>query len=78
MSKKHHGGPGPVPPANRPHSGTSYTPDEENENQGVEKDGEVPFQQEDPKRRMGDFTGTGEHSIQEPGGKKDSDRTTIV
>ena len=69
MSKKHHGG--PVPPGNRPKAGTPSKPGEEIEEQGdVLKDGEVHSQQEeDPKRRLGDFTGKGEHSIQEPGGK---------
>ena len=69
MSKKHHGG--PVPPGNRPKAGTPSKAGEEIEEQGdVLKDGEVHSQQEeDPKRRLGDFTGKGEHSIQEPGGK---------
>ena len=29
-------------------------------------------QEQDPKRRLGDFVGKGEHSIQEPGGKNDA------
>ena len=29
-------------------------------------------QEQDAKRRFGDFEGKGEHSIQEPGGKKDA------
>jgi hypothetical protein len=67
MSKKHHGG--PVPPGNRSKAGTPTKPGEEVE-EPIQKDGEVHSQQEeDPKRRLGDFTGKGEHSIQEPGGK---------
>jgi hypothetical protein len=67
MSKKHHGG--PVPPGNRPKTGTPSKPGEDVE-EPIRKGGEVPSQQEeDPKRRLGDFTGKGEHSIQEPGGK---------
>ncbi len=68
MSKKHHGGPGPIPAGNRPKAGASFNSDEE-QVPGV-TEGEVGSQQEeDPKRRLGDFTGKGEHSIQEPGGK---------
>jgi hypothetical protein len=29
-------------------------------------------QEQDPKRRLGDFTGTGEHSFQQPGGRNDA------
>jgi hypothetical protein len=29
-------------------------------------------QEQDPKRRLGDFEGKGEHSLQEPGGKNDA------
>ncbi len=68
MSKKHHGGPGAVPAGNRPHAGPSYTPDTEVP-ADTQKGGEVAAQEQDPKRRLGDFTGTGEHSIEQPGGK---------
>jgi hypothetical protein len=30
-------------------------------------------QEQDPKRRLGDFEGKAEHSMQEPGGKKGAD-----
>jgi len=30
-------------------------------------------QEQDPKRRLGDFEGKGEHSMQEPGGKNGAD-----
>jgi hypothetical protein len=71
MSKNHHGGPGPVPPANRPHAGSPANPGEASELvENLEKGGEIKSQQEEnPKQRLGDFTGKGEHSIQEPGGK---------
>jgi hypothetical protein len=74
MSKKHHGGPGPVPPGNRPHAGSPDAANEEHETpDNLQKGGEISSQQEeDPKRRLGDFTGKGEHSIQQPGGKNDS------
>lgn len=65
MSKKNHS-PGPVPPSNRPHSGPSYqSPDEAEPEQAG--DTGAGFQEEDPKRRLGDFTGTGEHARQQPG-----------
>lgn len=65
MSKKNHS-PGPVPPGNQPHAGTAFTaPDDEKEAAGK---GDAPADQEqDAKRRLGDFTGKGEHSIQQPG-----------
>ncbi len=70
MSKKHHGGPGPVPAGNQPHTGTSFTPATEEAQPGdVRKDGEVPAQQADPKHRIGRFNGTADHSIQQPDGK---------
>jgi hypothetical protein len=74
MSKKHHGGPAPIPAGNRPKTGVTPTPGEEGEESGgIPKGGEVHSQQEeDPQRRLGDFTGTGEHSIQQPGGKNDA------
>ena len=70
MSKKNHN-PAPVPPANRP---TDAHGDTQAHSSGVAKpaaDG-TGFQEEDPKRRLGDFTGKGEHSIQQPGGKNDA------
>ncbi|MBP3958308.1 hypothetical protein J8F10_23925 [Gemmata sp. G18] len=68
MSKKNHS-PGPVPPANQPHAGTSFKPQDDEQNT-VDQDG-TGFQEEDPKRRLGDFTGTGEHARQQPGPKND-------
>ena len=64
MSKNHHGGPGPVPPANRPQRGpsdpTGDEPVEETPHSGE------AFQEQDPKRRLGDYGGTGEHPRQQP------------
>jgi hypothetical protein len=68
MSKKHHGGPAPVPPANRPQSGPpSPTGEDEKQQPGTDETGGVGFQEQDPKRRLGDYGGAGEHSIQQPG-----------
>jgi len=64
MSKKRHSH-GPVPPGNRPRSGPpSESPDSSDQSSGGDGTG---FQDQDPKRRLGDFTGTGEHSRQQPG-----------
>jgi len=65
-SKKQHGG--PVPPGNQPQSGPKDAT-----GHPVKGEAEVAsVQEQDPKRRLGDFEGKGEHSIQEPGGKKDA------
>ncbi len=66
MSKNHKGGPGPVPPANRPHAGPT---DETGEPLQEDSSGQSNehFQEQDPKRRFGDFTEKGKHSLQEPG-----------
>jgi hypothetical protein len=68
MSKKNHA-PGPVPPDNRA-KGPASNADPAQED--ADQDG-TGFQEQDPKRRLGDFTGTGEHSLQQPGGKNGSD-----
>lgn len=60
MSKKNHT-PGPVPPGNRPNAGGDY------EEPGRDESGltDAPQsntgdQEQDPQRRIGDFTGKGE------------------
>ncbi|AMV27282.1 hypothetical protein VT84_22965 [Gemmata sp. SH-PL17] len=65
MSKKSHS-PGPVPPGNKSHMGTTFQPDQDEQGQLGDQQG-TGFQEEDPKRRLGDFTGTGEHARQQPG-----------
>jgi len=62
MSKKHHGG--PVPAGNKPRMGTSYQPTGD---EAEPADQGAGFNEEDPKRRLGDFTGAGEHARQQPG-----------
>jgi hypothetical protein len=69
MSKKHKGGPAPVPKGNQPHAGPE---------QGVEKDTPpiphgAPASEQDPKRRLGNYGTAGEHAIEQPDGKKGSD-----
>jgi hypothetical protein len=72
MSSKKHT-PGPVPPGNRPHVGTSYSgPDQDEAVPGKEGEGSnEAFQEEDPKRAIGDYTGTADHSRVEPGPRND-------
>ena len=69
MSKKHKGGPAPVPQGNQsgsdPHEPiTPQTP--------AIPDG-APASEQDPKRRLGNYCTAGEHSIEQPSGKKGSD-----
>jgi hypothetical protein len=67
--KKQHTG--PVPPGNKPNKGPGTKGTEERQ----PNTGEVGSNQEqDPKRRLGDFEGKGEHSLQEPGGKNAANR----
>ncbi len=67
MNKKHHK-PAPIPPDNRPANGPAGTPDNQPAERTSPADG-TGFDEQDPKRRLGDFTGAGEHSIQQPGGR---------
>jgi hypothetical protein len=64
MSKKHHGGPAPVPPANRQQIGPESTPDDPAGN-AAENAGDA-FSEQDPKRRLGGYGTAGEHPIQQP------------
>jgi hypothetical protein len=65
--KKKHGA--PVPPGNQPPSGPTTTTGTSTHKGTAEVSS---AQEQDPKRRLGDFDGKGEHSMQEPGGKKDA------
>jgi len=71
MSNKKNHGSAPVPPGNRQHGGPAEA-QEQPADKAPPGDG-TGFQEEDPKRRLGDFTaGAGEHSIQQPDGKNDA------
>jgi len=69
MSQKHPHNPAPVPPGNRPHTGpaTDEAP--------PEQDGGPTnaAQEQDPKRRLGNYEGAGEAPYRQPGGLNDSD-----
>lgn len=71
MSKKNHN-PGPVPAGNRPKAGTSFEESNQDESgQTAAPQNEAGWQEEDPKGRMGDYTGKGDHARQQPGPKND-------
>lgn len=59
-----------VPLANRPLGGPSKA-----SGQGTpagQAPAGAPFQEQDPKRRLGDYSGAGEHPFQQPGGRNDA------
>jgi hypothetical protein len=72
MSKQSHS-PGPVPVGNRQRSGKSYiSPDQDEAEPGKKGEGSnEAFQEEDPKRAIGDYTGTADHARQQPGPRND-------
>ena len=56
---------GPVPPGNQPRVGPADASGQPSE--GGQQQGEVAsFQEQDPKRRIGDFEGAGQHPRQQP------------
>jgi hypothetical protein len=61
----------PVPPANRPHQPGQETADSRPEHPSKSN---CAFSEQDPKRRLGDFTGAGEHSLKQPGGRQGPNR----
>ena len=67
--KKKHGG--PVPPGNQPKGGPPGGADV-GQQADAGANGGAPFQDQDPKRRLGNFEGAGEHAYQQPGGKNDA------
>jgi len=67
MSKKHKGGPAPIPPGNQP---KKFGPQKPEQDVAPEPERGAPASDQDPKRRLGDYEGAGEHSIQQPGGKQ--------
>jgi hypothetical protein len=67
--KKKHGA--PVPPGNQSKIGPK---DLSRTNATQDKPEVASAQEQDPKRRLGDFDGKGEHSMQEPDGKQGANR----
>ena len=68
MSKKHKGGPAPVPKENQSHSG----PQESMKADSAAIPHGAPASEEDPKRRLGNYGTAGEHPIEQPKGKNGS------
>jgi hypothetical protein len=71
MSKKHRGGPAPVPPGNRSDKGKQ--PVEAHDDiplPGDTRQGQ-PDSERDPNRGIGNFEGKGEHARQEQMGQPD-------
>ncbi|MCU0703638.1 MAG: hypothetical protein MUF18_06640 [Fimbriiglobus sp.] len=71
MNEKHQGGPAPVPPDNRPAAGPGHPPADEHAPTEHDENSGASFQEQDPKRRLGGFSGAGEHPIQQPTKKND-------
>ncbi len=67
MSKKHHGGPAPVPPGNQRQTG----PVADDELAATEAPAGADFNEQDPQRRLGGYNTAGEHSRQQPGALND-------
>jgi hypothetical protein len=70
MSKKHKGGPAPVPKGNQSQTG----PEKADQPQTPTQPDGAPASEQDPKRRLGNYGTAGEHPIEQPSGKKGSDR----
>lgn len=62
--KKRHGG-GPVPPDNLPKAGPTSGA-EAAQGEQAHAGGKMPFQEQGPQRRIGDYEQRGEHSLQQP------------
>jgi len=61
----------PVPPGNQPQAGPPAGTDS-GQKGNADAGGGAPFQDQDQKRRLGNFEGAGEHAYQQPGGKNDA------
>jgi len=64
----------PVPPGNQPQTGPPQSQADVNAGQQppLGSDNSGGAREQDPKRRLGDCTGAGEHSYQQPGGLNDA------
>ena len=68
MSKKHKGGPAPIPKGNQSQSGSQ----EPREKPIASPPAGAPASEQDPKRRLGNYGTAGEHPIEQPDGKQGS------
>jgi len=62
----------PVPPGNQPQKGPPADSNDAQQAQDLGSDTSGGFQEQDAKRRLGNFEGAGEHSYQQPGGLNDA------
>jgi hypothetical protein len=69
MSKKHKGGPAPVPQGNQSSAGPQGAVPEAR----IQKAKGAPASEQDPKRRLGNYGTAGEHPIEQPRGKQGAD-----
>ena len=63
---------GPVPPGNKSKMGPVGKTGQTAKKAKQSAAEVTSAQEQDPKQRLGDFTGKGEHSMQEPGGHNDA------
>ena len=73
MSKKHKGGPAPIPKGNQSRAGKQGIVDEDN----PPIPAGAPASEQDPKRRLGNYATAGEHSIEQPDGKQGANRQAV-
>jgi hypothetical protein len=66
MSKKHKGGPAPIPKRNQ----SQFGPQQPGNEPIALTPAGAPASEQDPKRRLGNYDTAGEHSIEQPGGKQ--------
>ena len=67
-------GHGPVPTGNRTHFGPSTEAGPPTTDEKPPASEGVGDQEQDPKRRLGNFQGKGEHAVVQPGGKNHAQR----
>jgi len=72
MSHKKKRGNSPVPPGNRTKAGPKNSDQDTSIQAQGDAGGGASFQEQDPKRRLGNFSGAGEHPYQQPGGLNDA------
>lgn len=70
MSKKHKGGPAPIPKGNQSNAG----PQQPIPGKMTPAPAGAPASEHDPKRRLGNYATAGEHAIEQPGGKQGANR----
>jgi len=70
MSKKNKGGAAPIPTANQ----SQFGPQKQLKKTVAPKSDGAPASEQDPKRRLGNYVSAGEHSIEQPRGKKGMNR----